>query len=56
VAEGVETEEQLTLLRARGCDYGQGYYFAYALDAEAARELIARNPVWTSPAARAALS
>jgi EAL domain-containing protein (putative c-di-GMP-specific phosphodiesterase class I) len=28
VAEGVETPEQLELLRALGCDRGQGHYFA----------------------------
>jgi diguanylate cyclase (GGDEF)-like protein len=28
VAEGVETEEQLTVLRAIGCDRAQGYHFA----------------------------
>ncbi len=31
VAEGVETEEELTLLRERGCDYIQGYYFSKPL-------------------------
>ncbi len=28
IAEGVETPEQLTILRAMGCEYGQGYLFA----------------------------
>ncbi|MGB0663577.1 MAG: EAL domain-containing protein [Pontibacterium sp.] len=28
IAEGIETEEQLALLKAKGCHFGQGYYFA----------------------------
>jgi EAL domain-containing protein (putative c-di-GMP-specific phosphodiesterase class I) len=32
VAEGIETAEQLTVLRAIGCDQGQGYYFSRPLD------------------------
>ncbi|MHB1138915.1 MAG: EAL domain-containing protein, partial [Microthrixaceae bacterium] len=33
VAEGIETVEQLTLLRSLGCQLGQGYLFSPALDA-----------------------
>jgi diguanylate cyclase (GGDEF)-like protein/PAS domain S-box-containing protein len=35
VAEGIETEDQWYALQALGCDYGQGYFFARPLDAEA---------------------
>ncbi|WP_460206049.1 sensor domain-containing phosphodiesterase [Scytonema sp. NUACC21] len=35
IAEGVETAEQLAVLRALGCESGQGYFFAKPLDAEA---------------------
>jgi len=35
IAEGVETQGQRDLLRAAGCDYGQGYYFARPMTAEA---------------------
>jgi len=31
VAEGVETREQLEILRALGCKYGQGYFFSKPL-------------------------
>ncbi|WP_020208580.1 EAL domain-containing protein [Gilvimarinus chinensis] len=31
VAEGVETTQQLTMLKGWNCDYGQGYYFAKPL-------------------------
>lgn len=31
VAEGIETAQQLALLKSYGCDYGQGYFFARPL-------------------------
>ncbi len=40
VAEGVENEEQLELLRANRCDEVQGYYFSKAVCAEQATQLL----------------
>ena len=34
VAEGVETEDQLAVLRDAGCEHGQGYLFAKPMSAE----------------------
>ena len=34
VAEGVETAEQLSILRSMHCRYGQGYYFSKPVPAE----------------------
>ena len=42
-AEGVETQEELTLVRGLGCSLVQGYYFAKPMPAEEARELAARG-------------
>jgi diguanylate cyclase (GGDEF)-like protein/PAS domain S-box-containing protein len=39
-AEGIETVEQLEMLRALGCECGQGYLFAKPMQAEAAFQLI----------------
>jgi len=46
VAEGVETVEHLTALRALQCDYGQGYLFAKPLEAQAATALLHTSPQW----------
>ena len=34
LAEGVETKEQVDLLRSIGCDQVQGYYYAKPMPAE----------------------
>lgn len=39
IAEGVETQHQLMLMRDFGCELAQGYFFAGALDARSAEEL-----------------
>ena len=41
VAEGVETEAELSLLRLWGCDEAQGYHLARPMVAEAAAHLVA---------------
>ena len=46
VAEGVETIEQLVLLKKLQCKYGQGYYFSKPLSAEEAGLLLAEQPTW----------
>jgi EAL domain-containing protein (putative c-di-GMP-specific phosphodiesterase class I) len=46
VAEGVETEEQLQLLRDLDCHIGQGYFFSRPLTGEAAYQIIQENPQW----------
>ncbi|MBV8882539.1 MAG: EAL domain-containing protein [Chroococcidiopsidaceae cyanobacterium CP_BM_RX_35] len=39
-AEGVETAEQLALLKELKCEYGQGYFFSKPINSEAATALI----------------
>jgi EAL domain-containing protein (putative c-di-GMP-specific phosphodiesterase class I) len=46
IAEGVETGEQLSLLRSLGCEYGQGYFFSKPLESEVAGKLVAEAPTW----------
>jgi len=46
VAEGIETEGQLQVLREIGCDIGQGFLFAHPLTAQ---DLIAKYGVTGDP-------
>lgn len=46
VAEGVETPEQLELVRRLGSQYAQGFYFAVPLDIRQAEALLLENLVW----------
>jgi len=48
VAEGIETNEQYSLLRQLGCRFGQGYLFARPLSTEAISDLL-RLPGRTLP-------
>ncbi len=43
VAEGVETKEQLSILKERNCDYIQGYYFSKPLQDSEIEELLVRD-------------
>jgi len=47
VAAGVETQEQVRLLKELKCKYAQGYYFSKPLTAEAAEEFLAGQPSLT---------
>ena len=40
LAEGIETEVQLTTLVALGCEFGQGYWFSRPVGADVAETLI----------------
>jgi diguanylate cyclase (GGDEF)-like protein/PAS domain S-box-containing protein len=51
VAEGIEMPEQWTSLRDLGCEFGQGFFFAYPMDADATLEHLAARLGNGSPAA-----
>jgi diguanylate cyclase (GGDEF)-like protein len=46
VAEGIETLEQLALVRSHGCRYGQGFLLARPMRADALGELVAAGHVY----------
>jgi diguanylate cyclase (GGDEF)-like protein len=46
VAEGIETLEQLALVRAAGCHYGQGYLLAKPMPAEQIERLVVTRHVY----------
>ncbi|HEY7236085.1 MAG TPA: EAL domain-containing protein [Gemmatimonadaceae bacterium] len=46
VAEGVETEEQLRLLRDMGCAFAQGFHFSKAVPAEGIAKLLKVRVRW----------
>ncbi|MDH4027433.1 MAG: EAL domain-containing protein [Nitrospirota bacterium] len=43
IAEGVETGEELAVLRSLGCDYMQGYYFSRPLDSDKLEALLRQS-------------
>ena len=46
VAEGIETEAQLAMLRNLGCDFGQGYLFSKPKPAEEMEKLLYARHMW----------
>jgi diguanylate cyclase (GGDEF)-like protein/PAS domain S-box-containing protein len=46
VAEGVETVQQVTLLKKLQCKYAQGYYFSKPISAEGIATLLAGDLTW----------
>ncbi|MDH4280199.1 MAG: EAL domain-containing protein, partial [Acidimicrobiia bacterium] len=51
VAEGIELEWAVDILRGMGCDLGQGYHFAHPMELDELTELVGRN----QPSGRLAL-
>lgn len=43
ICEGIETDEQVNLLRSLGCDMAQGYYFAKPMSSTAFEEILKKH-------------
>ncbi|MBR8827581.1 MAG: EAL domain-containing protein [Gomphosphaeria aponina SAG 52.96 = DSM 107014] len=43
IAEGIETAKQFDFLRGLGCDFGQGYFFSKALDANSVEKVLRKK-------------
>lgn len=46
IAEGVETFEQVDMLRSLACEFGQGYYFSRPLDDDAAIDFLTKKSLF----------
>jgi EAL domain-containing protein (putative c-di-GMP-specific phosphodiesterase class I) len=46
IAEGVETEGQLEVLRSLQCDYAQGFFFSPSVEASEAESFLAAGTSW----------
>jgi diguanylate cyclase (GGDEF)-like protein len=46
IAEGIETDSQLAVLRNLGCDYGQGYLLAKPKSKDDTEKLLYQHPNW----------
>ncbi len=44
IAEGIETQAQCDLLKAAGCDFGQGYLFSRPIPAQQFEQLLVNRP------------
>jgi diguanylate cyclase (GGDEF)-like protein/PAS domain S-box-containing protein len=49
IVEGIETEEQLRLVRSLGCEYAQGFFFSPPLEPDALLALLESGPRWLAP-------
>jgi EAL domain-containing protein (putative c-di-GMP-specific phosphodiesterase class I) len=45
VAEGIEDLAVLLQLAAKGCEFGQGYYFGKAMTAESAKDMLIERTI-----------